>query len=292
MSDGASSSLEAVLRLCAAAEPGPWYPAATPKPGTFPGKASFFISNICFWKVFLKKSPAFRGRGRPSGRPPWASVCWPIPRHWPGSAPARSAPPGDRGAAVRSALRAPAVPVVTRLLLLANLLVFGYGVYRAGPGRADLQAFLTGPSLLNGQLGNAKVAQVLHQSGALHGMDFVRGEWWRLLATGFVHIGVLHLLMNMYVLRSAGRQAESMWGHGPYLVLYLAGLLGGSCAGVANNPGIMGAGASGALCGLLASEAVWLALNRRYLPRGLVLRGAPASSRPFSSSSFSAFYPA
>jgi len=67
----------------------------------------------------------------------------------------------------------------------------------------------------------------------------------------------------------AGRYIEQMWGHFRYLVIYLSGLLGGSCLAVAYSPGLA-VGASGAVCGLLGAEAVWFVFNGKYLPRALL----------------------
>ena len=86
-----------------------------------------------------------------------------------------------------------------------------------------------------------------------------------------MHIGFLHLLMNMVFLYLAGRFIERMWGHLRYLIIYLSAVLGGSCLAVAHTVGPM-AGASGGVCGLLAAEAVWFFFNRRYLPRALFRR--------------------
>jgi len=55
----------------------------------------------------------------------------------------------------------------------------------------------------------------------------VDGEWWRLGSSMFLHFGVIHLLLNMWVLYSNGRMVERMFGSTRFLVLYLfAGLCG------------------------------------------------------------------
>jgi rhomboid protease GluP len=38
------------------------------------------------------------------------------------------------------------------------------------------------------------------------------GDWFRLIAPMFLHAGIIHLLMNMYVLVTLGRDLESAFG--------------------------------------------------------------------------------
>jgi hypothetical protein len=78
-------------------------------------------------------------------------------------------------------------------------------------------------------------------------------------------------MLSLYFI---GPVLERMWGHVRFLVLYLVAGFGGSCAAVVLKPEVQDqvvtlAGASGAIWGLLSALAVWVLLNRRYLPRRL-----------------------
>jgi rhomboid protease GluP len=76
------------------------------------------------------------------------------------------------------------------------------------------------------------------------------GEWWRLLTCCFVHIGILHLLMNMYALLYIGLLLEPIIGKFKFAVTYL---LTGILASVASfwwHDVTISAGASGAIFGL------------------------------------------
>jgi hypothetical protein len=82
----------------------------------------------------------------------------------------------------------------------------------------------------------------------------------------------------MWVLYAVGPFFEQLWGRGRFLVLYLIAGLGGSCCIVLIKPvaveaGVrritLGAGASGAIWGLLTAHMIWIILNRRYLPPAL-----------------------
>lgn len=77
-------------------------------------------------------------------------------------------------------------------------------------------------------------------------------QLYRLVTSGFVHLGLLHIGLNMYVLWTMGQQLEPALGRGRYLALYGVSLIGGSAAAFtfSNNPS---AGASGAVFGLFAA---------------------------------------
>lgn len=55
-----------------------------------------------------------------------------------------------------------------------------------------------------------------------------RLEPWRLVTSGFIHFGILHIGLNMLALYLLGRPLEMIFGPVRYLVLYLVSLLGGS----------------------------------------------------------------
>lgn len=96
------------------------------------------------------------------------------------------------------------------------------------------------------------------------------GEWWRILASGFLHIGPIHLLFNMLALWVLGRDLESVLGRGRFLAVYLIALLGGAAAVMlfyAPNQAV--AGASGAVFGLMGGLAV--VLRRLKIPAGQVI---------------------
>lgn len=80
------------------------------------------------------------------------------------------------------------------------------------------------------------------------------GEVWRLITAAFLHGGLLHLLMNMYMLFVLGKQLEFALGRGRFIALYVISALGGSAASywfnAVDTPSV---GASGAIFGLFAA---------------------------------------
>jgi membrane associated rhomboid family serine protease len=95
------------------------------------------------------------------------------------------------------------------------------------------------------------------------------GQWWRLLTSGFLHIGPLHIAFNMMALWVLGREMETVLGRGRFLALYGVSLLGGAAAVMLFSPGAVVAGASGAVFGLMGGLAV--VLRRMRVPAGQVI---------------------
>jgi len=83
------------------------------------------------------------------------------------------------------------------------------------------------------------------------------GEWWRLLTCCFVHIGVIHLLFNMYALLMVGIHLEPLLGRVRLLALYVITGVFASVTSLWWHDNTVSAGASGAIFGLYG---VFLAL--------------------------------
>lgn len=79
-------------------------------------------------------------------------------------------------------------------------------------------------------------------------------DYIRLISSGFLHSGPLHLLLNMYVLWLFGRYLEFRIGPVGYLFVYFAALIGGSLWSLMENhrnPLYRALGASGAVSGVV-----------------------------------------
>jgi membrane associated rhomboid family serine protease len=96
------------------------------------------------------------------------------------------------------------------------------------------------------------------------------GEWWRVFSAAFLHIGPVHLVMNMLALLIFGSELERQLGRGRFLSLYLLSALGGAVAiQLFGDPRLPVAGASTAIYGLLGGLAVLMIVHRQDL-RGLL----------------------
>jgi rhomboid protease GluP len=97
--------------------------------------------------------------------------------------------------------------------------------------------------------------------GANFGPLTLNGEWWRLLSSCFIHIGVFHLLMNMYALIYIGSMLEPYLGKARFLSAYLLAGIAGSSASLFWNDFIISAGASGAIFGMYGVFLAMLTTN-------------------------------
>jgi len=134
----------------------------------------------------------------------------------------------------------PGPPVVTFALIGVNVAMY------------LLTAVLARSALDNG-------ASALFQRLALFPYGVAEGELPRLVVSGFLHFGPLHLLVNMYALYILGRDLESVLGRVRYGAVYAVSLLSGSTAVMLfQTPNSLTAGASGAVFGLMGGLAVVL----------------------------------
>jgi rhomboid protease GluP len=102
--------------------------------------------------------------------------------------------------------------------------------------------------------------------GADYGPLTLNGQWWRMVASTFLHFGLIHLLFNMFVLFNIGLFIESLAGHSLFVALYLVCGLGGSAASLAWHPSTVSAGASGAIFGLYGALLGYLLRHRGSIP--------------------------
>lgn len=92
------------------------------------------------------------------------------------------------------------------------------------------------------------------------------GEWWRLVTSMFLHIGVIHIAFNMFVLWQIGPFVERLLGNAGFVVAYFVAGIAGSLVSVAWNPYIVSAGASGAIFGLYGALLGFMCIRRDSIP--------------------------
>lgn len=144
-------------------------------------------------------------------------------------------------------------PYVTYALLAINILLFIIMVFVSGDG---IYGFQTETLVKFG--GNVK-SLVLN------------GEYWRLIASAFLHDGFLHLICNMYALYVLGIQLENFFGKTRFAIIYLFSAITGNLLSlVFTDPNVVSIGASGAIFGLFGSLLYFGYYYRVYL--GTVLR--------------------
>jgi membrane associated rhomboid family serine protease len=288
MAEISTDLLEIVLKDVAAAGDEPWYPAAYAQATGVPRDRLDACLDRLRLSGLVRLTDWEQGRGQGYALTPEGGHVLSNPRLLdrlragrelprPAEARFKAAPrsqaaptlrePGtawDRGEAIRAALLDRSPAALTRGLVFANVAVFLVGLALA----MRQHVF---DEYLGFSSGDQKVNAIRHETGGLYPQagDLERGQWWRLVTYAFVHGGLLHLLMNMYVLYAIGSVVEKMWGPVRYLALYLVSCVGGAAVHMYFTRAGM-VGASGGICGLLGSMGAWVMLNRAFLPPKLV----------------------
>jgi membrane associated rhomboid family serine protease len=111
---------------------------------------------------------------------------------------------------------------------------------------------LSGAGATGGGFGGSE----LIARGALLGPAVADGEVWRLVTSGFLHSGLIHLLFNMYVLYILGGLLEPAVGKLRFGLIYFVSLLCGSFGALLVTPDARTVGASGAVFGLMGAAVV------------------------------------
>jgi membrane associated rhomboid family serine protease len=129
-------------------------------------------------------------------------------------------------------------PVVTYALIAINVIVF----------------------LAEGQFGfgSTNGGTELFRRFALDGPDVANGDYWRIVTSGFLHAGLLHIFFNMYLLYLLGNMLEPAIGSVRFALVYFVSLFAGSLGALIVSPDTLTVGASGAVFGLMGAAAVEL----------------------------------
>jgi membrane associated rhomboid family serine protease len=107
---------------------------------------------------------------------------------------------------------------------------------------------------------------VLLREGGLAQGAIADGEYWRLVTSGFLHFGLIHLLFNMFVLYILGGMLEPALGRLRFGIVYFVSMLAGSFGALLlSAPNTLTAGASGAVFGMMGA-AVIVMRNRGINP--------------------------
>lgn len=147
-------------------------------------------------------------------------------------------------------------PILTYTLILINVIVFAL-MYIYGNGSEDIET--------------------LKNFGANYIPLVKSGEYIRLITSAFVHIGIIHLLSNMYALYVIGRQVEQLYGRIKYILIYFISVIMGSLFTVVfSSSNTVAAGASGAIFGLLGALLYFGYSYRGYIGNSIINQVLPA----------------
>ena len=141
-------------------------------------------------------------------------------------------------------------PIITGILILVNIIVFIL-MYILGKGSEDTDTLV---------LFGANVPALIRG-----------GDYYRLIASGFLHIGIIHILCNMYSLSVLGPTIEHFYGKAKYILIYFFSMIIASLfVMVFQNDYSVSAGASGAIFGLLGSLLYFGYYYRGYIGNQII----------------------
>ena len=122
-----------------------------------------------------------------------------------------------------------------------------------------------GPALAVATLGDrgsvARGGGKIIRDFGLFGPAVADGEQYRIVTSAFLHAGLIHLGLNMFVLYILGTLLEPAVGTARFVAIYAASVLGGSFVALVMDPNELTVGASGGIFGLM-SAAFLIARNR------------------------------
>ena len=146
-------------------------------------------------------------------------------------------------------------PIITISLIIINVIVFAL-------------MYLIGNGSLN--------TQTLINFGANYLPLTKSGEYYRLLTSAFLHIGIIHLALNMYSLFVVGTSIEYFYGKIKYLLIYLySALIGSLFTVILSSNNTVAAGASGAIFGLLGAMLYFGYHYRGYIGNSIISQIVP-----------------
>jgi membrane associated rhomboid family serine protease len=125
---------------------------------------------------------------------------------------------------------------------------------------------------------------VMKQLGTNYGPLTTHGEWWRLVTSMFLHFGLLHIGFNMWALLVGGRVVERLFGHRPFLIIYITAGICGSLCSLLWHPMVNSAGASGAIFGVFGAELAFFLRKDTLVPATIAIskRGSTIAFIGFS----------
>lgn len=141
-------------------------------------------------------------------------------------------------------------PIVTTILITINVIIFAL-MYILGNGSENTQTLID------------------------FGANYVKltksGEFYRIITSAFLHIGMLHLILNMYSLSVIGTQIEYFYGKVKYIIIYLfSAIMGSLFTVVLSGSNTVAAGASGAIFGLLGALLYFGYNYRGYIGNSII----------------------
>ncbi|MDD4623905.1 MAG: rhomboid family intramembrane serine protease [Tenericutes bacterium] len=147
-------------------------------------------------------------------------------------------------------------PIITYVLIAINILIFLL-MYLFGNGSEDINTLI--------KFGALSKAHIL-----------INNEYFRIITSAFLHIGLFHIMFNMWALYVVGSQVENYFGKIKFLIIYFGSIIVSSLVSlVFLDISTISAGASGAVFGLFGALLYFGYNYRAYLGNVLIRQILP-----------------
>lgn len=132
--------------------------------------------------------------------------------------------------------------------VIENIFTYGKPIFTYVLIAINILFFL----LLEMRGGSTNIQTLIDYGAKYNPAMILDGEWWRVISSMFLHIGFLHLLMNMFALYFLGSVVERIFGSIRFLFIYFLAGIAGTLSSFALSDTVA-AGASGAIFGLFGA---------------------------------------
>lgn len=146
--------------------------------------------------------------------------------------------------------------MITRFLIIANVIVFLWEAVIAGPGMFSM-------------FGSSHEERILLAGALWPNAVLIDHQWWRIVTSAFLHEGLMHIFVNMISLWALGRFIEMILGSARTLIVYVLAMIASGLGIIfLSAPNVPTLGASGAIFGLFGAL---FAIGFKFGPRGMQL---------------------
>jgi rhomboid protease GluP len=111
-----------------------------------------------------------------------------------------------------------------------------------------------------------RLSDLIAWGGKFNYYMIMQDEWWRLVSAFFLHSGLIHLVIDMWFLWMLGNLCEKIFGNAAFILVYIAGGLGGTITSFLVSPLVVSACASAPVLGIAGALVAFIVFGNVSVP--------------------------